>query len=84
MESPGFLLAPQGESTVEDLVKLNEGLKELRVGFGVAEVVAEEGGELLEAVQSTSSDHVEQFFRGERDSRGLNSTRAMAQRTNQH
>ena len=33
-------------STVPDLVKLNEGLEELWVGFGVLEVVTEVGTEL--------------------------------------
>ena len=47
-------------------------------------MVTEEGSELLEAVQTTSSDHVKQFFGGKRDGCGLNSARAMAQRTDQH
>ena len=58
-------------STVPDLVQLNEGLKELWVGFGVLEVVTEVGTELPEAVQTAPSDHVKQFFGGERDGRGL-------------
>ena len=52
------------------LVELDEGLKELEVDFGVAEVVTEEGGELFETVQTTSCDHVKQFFGGEREGLG--------------
>ena len=45
-----------------DLVELNEGLKELWVGFGVAEVTTEEGRVLFEMGQAASSDHIKQFF----------------------
>ena len=64
-ESPSFLLAPQRESAVLDLVELNKRLKELGVHFGVPEVATERGSELHETVQTTSSDHIKQFFRGE-------------------
>ena len=57
------------------LVELDEGLKELGVDFGFAEVVTEEGGELFETVQITSCDHVKQFF-GEREGCGLYGARA--------
>lgn len=48
----------QSKSAVENLVKLHEGLKVLRVGFRVGEVVTEEGSKLPEAVQTASSDHI--------------------------
>ena len=84
LESPSLLLTSQSKSAVENFVELNEGLKELWISFGIAEVVTEEGGELLEAVQATSSNHVKQFFGRERDGCGLNGTRPMAQRADQH
>jgi len=58
LESPSLFLTSQSKSTVDDFVELNEGLKEPRVGFGVTEVVTEESGELVESVQTASSDHV--------------------------
>jgi hypothetical protein len=75
---PGYLLIPQSKPTIDDLVELNEGLEELWVGLGVAKMASEEGGELSEAVQATTDDHIEQLFRRERDGRGLNGTRAVA------
>ena len=57
-ESPS-LLTSQISSGVEDFVELNEGLKELWVRFGVAEVMSGEGGDLPEAVQTAPGDHVE-------------------------
>jgi len=60
-----------------DLVELNEGLKELRVCSGVAQVVTEEGAELRETVQTASSNHVKQFFGRKRDGCGLNDAHAM-------
>jgi len=42
LESPSLFLTSQSKSTAVDFVELNEGLKEPRVGFGVAEVVTEE------------------------------------------
>ena len=48
----------QSKSTVLDFVELNEGLKEPWVGFGVAEVLTEGSGVLVESVQTASSDHV--------------------------
>jgi len=83
LESPSLFLIPQSKSAVDDLVELNEGLKELWVGFGVAEVVTEEGSELFEAVQTAPGDHVKQFFGGECDGCRLNGTRPMAQRADQ-
>jgi hypothetical protein len=58
LKSPSFLLTSQSKATIDDLVELNEGLKELLIGFGVPEVVAEEGGKLPEAVQTASSNHI--------------------------
>ena len=83
LESPSLFLAPQSKSAVHDLVELNEGLKEFGVGFGVAEVMTEEGSELFETIQIASSDHVKQFFGGERDRCRLNGARPMAQRADQ-
>ena len=74
LESPGLLLTSQRKSTVDDLVKLDEGLKKLRVSFGVTEVVAKESGELPEAVQTASSNHIQQFFGRECDVCGLYGT----------
>lgn len=74
LESPSLLLTSQSKPAIDDLVELNESLKKLRVGFGVAEVVTEEGSELPEAVQTASSNHIEQLFGGECDGCGLNGT----------
>ena len=58
LESPSLFLTSQSKSTVEGFIELNKGLKELRVGFGVAEVATEEVSELIKPVQTASSDHV--------------------------
>ena len=50
MESPSLFLTSQSKSTVDDFIELNEGLEEFRVGFGVAEVVTEEGSKLFETI----------------------------------
>ena len=63
LDSPSLLLVSQSEPAIENFVKLNEGLKELGIGFGVAEMMSEECGELSEAVQTATSDHIKQFFR---------------------
>jgi len=58
LESPSLFLTSQSKSTAGDFVELNEGLKEPRVGHGVAQVVAEKSSELVKSVQTASSDHV--------------------------
>ena len=58
LESPSCFLTPQSAPTAGDSIELNEGLKELRVGFGVAEMVTKEVSEQFELVQTASSDHV--------------------------
>jgi hypothetical protein len=78
LKSPDLLFTPQSNPTVEDLVELFEGLKELWVGSGIAELVTEEGTKLVEAVQTTPSNYIKQFLRGERERCGLNCTRGMA------
>jgi len=84
LESPSLFLTSQNKSTVDDFVELNESLKEPRVGFGIAEVVTEESSELVELVQTTSSDHVKQFFGRECDGCGLNGTRPTVQGVDKH
>jgi hypothetical protein len=84
LSGPSLLVIPQSKPAIDDLVELNEGLKELWVGLGVAKMESEEGGELSEAVQATTDDHIEQFFRRERDGGGLNGARAVAHRSDQH
>ena len=41
LESPSFFFTSQSKSTTVDFVELNEGLKEPRVGLGIAKVVTE-------------------------------------------
>jgi len=74
LESPNLFLTSQSTSTVEGFIELNEGLKETRVGFGVAEVATEEVSELVKPIQTASSDHVKQFFRRECEGCRLNGT----------
>ena len=50
LESPSLFLMPQSKSTADDFVKLNKGLKEPRVGSGIAEVLTKEGGELAKSI----------------------------------
>jgi len=83
LESPSLFLTSQSKSTVEHFVELNEGSKEPRVGFGVAEVVTEEVRDLVESVQTASSGHVEQFFGRECEGCGLNSARPVGQEADQ-
>ena len=82
-EGPSLLLGSQCTSAVLDVIKLNEGMKELFVCFGVLEVATEEGRALSQTVQTASSDHVKQLFVGERDGCGLNSARTIVQRADQ-
>ena len=84
LSGPSLLLTPESKPTVDDFVELDEGLKELLVGPGLAKVVTEEGGELPEAVQATTSDHIKQFIRREGDGCRLNCARPVAQRSDQH
>ena len=58
LESPSLFLTSQSKSTADDFVELNESLKEPRVGSGIAEVLTEEGSELVKSIQTASSDHV--------------------------
>ena len=74
LESPSLLFSSQSEPAIDDLIELNEGLKELWVGLGFSEVVAEEGSELPKTVQTASCNHIKQFFGGECDGRRLNGT----------
>lgn len=81
---PSLLLTSQSKPAIDDFVELNEGLEELWVGFGLAKVVTEEGSELSETVQATTSDHIKQLLGRECDGCGLNCTRSMAKRGDQH
>ena len=83
LDSPSLFLTSQNNSSVGDFVELNEGLEELRVGFGVAEVATEENGKLVQSVQTASSDHVEQFFGRECEGCGLNGAGSMSQGADQ-
>jgi len=42
LQSPSLFLRSQIKSTTGDFVELNEGLKESRVGLGIAQVATEE------------------------------------------
>ena len=57
LQSPSLFLTTQSKSSTVDFVELGEGLKEPRVGFGVAQVLTEESSELVKSVQTASSDH---------------------------
>ena len=50
LESPSLFLTSQSKSTADDFVELNEGLKKPRVGSGIAEVLTEEGSELVKSI----------------------------------
>ena len=50
LQSPSLFFASQSKSTAGDFVELNEGLKEPRVGSGVAEVLTEGGSELVKSI----------------------------------
>lgn len=81
---PFLVLLRHSLPRVENFVEAAELCEQLWIVVRIAHVNAEEGGELLESIEMTTRDHVQELFRGEVDPGGLDRASPILKRAQKH